>query len=127
MPRQGRCSKTVLVIEDDPSIGGLIAAALEGEGFRPVVARDGNQALRRLSEVEPDAITLDLELPGLDGRSVLRRLRSDRKHRHVPVVVVSACSDSLSRQERDDVCGTLAKPFDVPELIQAVNSAVASV
>jgi len=120
----GSSAKVVLVVEDDPSIGELIAAVLMLAGFDPVIVRDGEHALRTVREVAPDVITLDLDMPGIDGRAVLRSLRSDAEWRKVPVVVVSANSDRLSTGESGQVVQTLPKPFEVSELVQAVSSAV---
>ena len=117
-------NRRILVVEDDPMIGGLIAEILEEEGFEPVVVRDGREALRRVHAAQPDAITLDLDLPGVDGRAILHRLWQDGTV-GVPVVVVSAATEKLSREERRRVSSTLRKPFDVPELVRAVNHAVA--
>ena len=119
-----RSSKTVLVVDDDPSIADLIAALLESEGYYPVLAEDGDVALRAASEVKPDAITLDLDMPGLDGRAILRQLRADSATREVPVVVVSANSDVLSLHERSQVVHALSKPFLLPELVDAVSTAI---
>ena len=117
-------NRRILVVEDDPMIGGLIAEILEEEGFEPLVVRDGREALRTFHATRPDAITLDLELPGVDGRAILHRLWQDGKV-GVPVVVVSAATELLSREDRRRVSSTLRKPFDVPELVRAVNHAVA--
>jgi CheY-like chemotaxis protein len=114
----------ILVVEDDPSIGALIAAILEEEGYEPVVAKDGGEALRILRAARPDAVTLDLELPGIDGRAVLRWLWENGT-RAVPVIVVSAATEMLSREERRRVLCALRKPFEVPELVRAVSRAVA--
>ena len=125
MAMQGCSPKTVLVVEDDPTLRDLITTVLEGEGFETVQARDGKQALRVAHDLEPDAITLDLEIPGLAGRSVLRGLRDDVRVRGVPVVVVSAACETLTNQERRQVARTLGKPFQLPELVRAVNVALA--
>ena len=124
MAIEGCSSKTVLVVEDDPTLRDLITTVLEGEGFETVQVRDGKQALRAAHEIEPDAITLDLEIPGLDGRSVLRGLRDDARVREVPVVVVSAACETLTNQERRQVARALGKPFQVPELVRAVSVAL---
>ena len=116
-------NRRVLVVEDDPTIGGLIADILQEEGFEPLVVRDGREALRTVHAARPDAITLDLDLPGVDGRAILHRLWQDGTV-GVPVVVVSAATERLSREERRRVASTLRKPFDVPELVRAVNRAV---
>ncbi len=116
--------KKVVVVEDDPSIAVLIAAILSDEGFAPVVVRDGRQALQVVRELRPDVITLDLHLPGLDGHAVLRRLVSADVEHRPSVVVVSASTDELSRDERRMIARTLRKPFDLCELVEAVEDVV---
>jgi CheY-like chemotaxis protein len=125
MAIDGCSSKTVLVVEDDPTLRDLIATVLESEGFEAVPVPDGKQALRAAHDLEPDAITLDLEIPGVDGRSVLRGLRDDVRVRGVPIVVVSAACETLTSQERRQVARALGKPFQVPELVRAVSVALA--
>jgi CheY-like chemotaxis protein len=113
-----------VVVEDDPAIGVLMASVLSDAGYVPFVVQDGLQALRVVRELHPDAITLDLELPGLDGHSVLRRLERDDTDRPLPVVIVSSSTDALSRDERRLVVDALTKPFDLFELVRAVDHAV---
>ncbi|MCC7371693.1 MAG: response regulator [Chloroflexi bacterium] len=115
----------VLVVEDDLTIALLIAAILEDAGYQPVVVRDGRKALRVIRELRPVVITLDLELPDLDGRAVLQRLMAERATDRLPVVVVSGSTELLSREERRSVSRALTKPFDLTELIQAVDEVAA--
>lgn len=116
--------KRVVVVEDDPAIGVLMASVLSDAGYVPVVVQDGLQALRAVHDLHPDAITLDLELPGVDGHTVLRRLERDEPDRPLPVVIVSASTGSLSGEELGLVAETLTKPFDLVELVRAVDSVV---
>jgi DNA-binding response OmpR family regulator len=113
--------KKIVVVEDDPSIAVLIAAILADEGFDPIVVRSGRQAIQAVRDVQPDVITLDLHLPDLDGHAVLRRLVDVEAERRPSVVVVSANTDELSRDERRLIDRTLTKPFDLLDLVQAVE------
>ena len=115
-------ASTVLVIEDDPATAQLIADALASAGYQPLHAREGGEALRLIAEHRPGLVILDLALPGIDGRSFLLSLRADEQTKRVPVVVVSANSDSLSAFERRSVTRVLPKPFDVEALVAAVRS-----
>ncbi len=124
MAAQASSSKRILVVDDDPAVGYLIADVLTSEGFEPVLVHDGREAVHTARELTPDAIMLDLELPGLDGHSILQRLRNDARTRRVPVVVGSAASETLSSQERQLVTCALTKPFQLPELVQVVSSIV---
>ncbi len=116
--------KRVMVVEDDPAIGVLMASVLSDAGYVPVVIQDGLQALRAVRDLHPDAITLDLELPGVDGHTVLRRLEHDDPDRPLPVVIVSGSTNELSREELRLVAETLTKPFDLFELVRAVDNIV---
>jgi hypothetical protein len=113
---------TILVIEDDPATAELITEVLRSAGYQPMLATEGGEALRLIRERHPDAITLDLSLPGLDGRSFLLSLRSDEQTKRTPVIVVSANSDTLNAFERRSVARVLPKPFDVDDLVAAVRA-----
>jgi CheY-like chemotaxis protein len=121
-PQTNSIIRRVVVVEDDPAISVLMASVLADAGYIPFVVQDGLQALRVVRELHPDVITLDLELPGMDGHTVLRGLERDDPGRPLPVVVVSASTDDLSRAERRLVCETLTKPFDVFDLVRAVDA-----
>jgi CheY-like chemotaxis protein len=116
-----RDDKRVVVVEDDPSVAMLIAAILSDEGYTPFVVMDGRQALQAVHEVRPRVVTLDLELPGVDGRAVLRRLVRDEQAGHAPVVVISANTDELSTADRRLVKHALRKPFNLIDLVEAVD------
>ena len=116
-------SRTILVVDDDPSIRGLVAEALEGAGYTVETADSGTEALERVARAVPDGIVLDIWMPSLDGFDFMRTLRANEKTRDVPVVVISAAyperaAHDLGAQE------FLAKPFDVAALLEAVERAV---
>lgn len=123
--RPGAQQKRVVIVEDDPDIASLIASVLEDAGYRPFVVGDGRRALQVVRELKPVVVTLDLELPGMDGRTVLRRLDADTQTEHVPVVVVSASIQLLSREELRLISRALPKPFDSNDLVEAVDECVA--
>jgi DNA-binding response OmpR family regulator len=116
--------RRVVVVEDDPAIGVLMASVLSDAGYVPFVVQDGIQALRLVHDLHPDAITLDLQLPGVDGHAVLRRLEHDDPGRPLPVVIVSGSTDELTLEELRLVAETLTKPFDLFDLVRAVDSVV---
>ena len=123
--RPGVQPKRVVVVEDDPDIAMLIASILEDAGYRSFVVQDGRRALQVVRELKPVVITLDLEMPGMDGRTVLRRLSADTLIEPVPVVVVSASIQLLTREELRLIARALPKPFDSDDLVDAVDECVA--
>jgi two-component system cell cycle response regulator DivK len=81
---------TVLIVDDYRDATEMYAAYLSQAGFRPLEACDGQEALRLASEEMPHVILMDLGLPGMDGFEVTRRLKSNPRTRHIPVVALTA-------------------------------------
>ncbi len=100
----GRAS--VLVVDDVASERRLMAAMLEGEGLEVRQASDGPECLARVTERLPDAIALDLTMPGMSGFDVLDALRNDPRTRVLPVIIVTA--RDLSGEERARLRGRVA-------------------
>jgi two-component system, OmpR family, response regulator ResD len=119
-PRRGR---TVLVVDDEPTIAEVVARYLERAGYDTATTGDGLEALRIAAERRPDLIVLDLMLPGLAGLDVLRRLDRAGEPR-TPVIVLTA------RGEQDDKLVGLrsgaddyvVKPFSPKELVARVDA-----
>jgi DNA-binding response OmpR family regulator len=119
----GRRPSTVLIIEDDTAIRGLVAELLIGEGYAVVEAADSREGLRCAQQLKPDLILLDLGLPLTLGLDVLETLRSNQETRHIPVVVVSGHRD-LARREVSGSAGLIEKPFDLANLLDHVERLV---
>jgi CheY-like chemotaxis protein len=84
---------TILVVDDDPAVLDLLSIALGKEGYRVVHARSSEEALAQARAVHPQAITLDILMPHMDGWSVLVALKADPDLRDIPVVVVTILKD----------------------------------
>ena len=112
---------TILVIDDDPTIRDLMTRHLEKNNFSVLQALDGAQGIKMAREYRPDAITLDILMPEMDGWSVLRTLKADKQVSHIPVVMASiidekkkgfslGAADYLSKPvERDRLIGSISK------------------
>ena len=79
----------VLFVEDDPTVAQMYRLKLELDGYRVIMAKDGEEGLRLANEVDPDIVFLDIRLPKVDGFAVLEGLRACEKTRSVPVVILS--------------------------------------
>jgi CheY-like chemotaxis protein len=84
---------TVLVIDDEAAVRDLMQRFLIKEGFRVVTAQGGEEGLQRARELQPDAITLDVMMPGMDGWAVLSALKADPKLADIPVVMLTIVDD----------------------------------
>jgi two-component system alkaline phosphatase synthesis response regulator PhoP len=113
---------TVLVVDDDDAIRGVVRSVLEADGFEVVEAADGPAALLLLDAINgrgPDLVVLDVMMPGIDGVEVCRRIDHDA----VKVVMLSARDDSETR-ERATAAGAdayLTKPFSAIDLLDALE------
>lgn len=107
--------KTILICEDEPALRELIRASLDG-GYRFVEANDGYVALQLARELAPDAVVLDLMLPGKGGLEVLAELRADEHLGSTPVLVITAWSETREDLVAAGADDFLAKPFDPDEL-----------
>src|SRR5438445_1691571 len=83
----------VLFVEDDPTLAEMYRTKLELDGYVVDIARDGEEALARLSAELPDLVFMDIRLPKIDGIRVLEELRERDQTRHLPVVILSNYSD----------------------------------
>jgi CheY-like chemotaxis protein len=111
----------VLVVEDDPSVRGLLQTLLIAEGYDVAVASDGLAGLVQASSRRPALILLDLMMPDLGGTRVLEELRGDPSLADIPVVVVTGKVDAIPRlQEVLGVDSVFAKPFGVANLLWRV-------
>ena len=104
----------ILVVDDDPSIAGLVADLLVNEGYEVQTAGDGEAALDVIARDPPDLIISDVTMPRRDGLSLLRTLR--RRHVAIPIVLMTA----LPLSARLTGVPILQKPFDLETLLTFV-------
>ena len=116
--------KVVLVLEDNASVGGLIAALLRQEGYRAVRAWDPQEALRLARGRTPDLVLLDLNLAYPDGLDVLRQVRNNDSTRRAPIVLVAGGNLALSVEDAALVDDVVHKPFDIDLMLNAVRKAL---
>jgi two-component system alkaline phosphatase synthesis response regulator PhoP len=116
--------ETILIVEDEKDIVKMLDYNLKKEGYKVIVADDGEEALDAANTKHPDLILLDLMLPGLDGLEVCKELKNERKTKSIPVIMLTAKS-----QESDKVVGLelgaddyVTKPFSPRELIARIKA-----
>jgi len=112
---------TVLVVDDDRDICGMLETCLGLEGFDVLTARNGREALRQLDATRPAVILLDLMMPVMDGVEFRGRQQCEPRLRDIPVVCLSAQHDAGQMAARLGVAGFLSKPFKLDSVIAAVR------
>jgi HAMP domain-containing protein/CheY-like chemotaxis protein/signal transduction histidine kinase len=110
--------RTVLIVEDDVTFARILLDMAHEKGFKAIVATRGETALHLASRFRPDAITLDIQLPDMEGWTVLDRLKHDRVTRHIPVHIISA-DEETARGLRLGAFAHVQKPVTKESLDEA--------
>ena len=114
----------ILVVDDEPMVRDTLGHVLMDEGYVVDVAVDGLDALDRVHAARPDAILLDLMMPGMNGRQFLQALRDDPAYGQVPVLIMTAVHGLEVNLASIGASDVVEKPFDVHELLNKVALAV---
>ena len=117
-------AEKILVADDEQEIRELLDNFLTGQGYEVVLASDGNQALQLASEENPQAIILDIRMPGLDGLEVCKRLKEKEQTRLIPVIVITGFEDNKIEALNLGADDFVNKPFDMAEISARVKSAL---
>jgi len=114
---------TVLVVDDTPESLRFLTSVLEGEDITVLIAIDGSVALERLEHVTPDLILMDAVMPGLDGFETTRRIKSDPRFRHVPVIFMTGLTETEHVLRGFEAGGVdyVNKPIVIDELLARVR------
>ena len=119
--------RSVLLIEDEPHIAEAIRFILGRAGWAVSVLADGGQALARIGAERPDAVILDLMLPGRSGLEILSELRADPALAELPVMMLTARGQGRDREaaERAGATAFLAKPFANADVLATLEQITA--
>jgi len=120
-------SKTVLTVDDSRTMRDMLRLALADAGFRVVQAEDGVHGLEVLKGETPSVIVTDINMPRMDGFGFIENVRSDARHRAIPILVLTTESDAAKkdRARRAGATGWIVKPFDPVRLVDAVRRVAA--
>src|ERR1700729_4000467 len=120
---EAQARRSVLVVDDEPTIAEVVSRYLERAGYRTQVAADGVEALAAVASDRPDLVVLDLMLPGIDGLEVMKRMR-ERGSERIATILLTA-----KGEESDRVIGLrlgaddyVVKPFSPAELVARVDA-----
>ena len=112
----------ILVADDEQEIRSLLDDFLKGEGYEVVLAPDGEQALRLAETENPQAIIMDIKMPGLDGIEVCKRLKEKEQTKFIPVIIITGFEDNKLDALDNGADDFVNKPFDMVELSIRVKS-----
>jgi two-component system chemotaxis response regulator CheY len=121
-------SKAILCADDSASIRQMVSFTLQSAGYQPVTANDGSDALAKLDAERFAMVITDLNMPGLDGLSLIRKIRANPRHAGVPIVMLTTESEESKKLEGKaaGATGWIVKPFDQARLLAVVKKLVAA-
>jgi len=115
--------KTILVVDDEKAFVEVLKVRLEALGSNIIVCYDGNAALDKAREISPDLILLDIMMTGYNGYEVCKKLKDDKKYKHIPILILSAISHEDNKLWAKK-CGAddfITKPYAFDDLIKRIN------
>jgi two-component system chemotaxis response regulator CheY len=115
--------KTVLTVDDSASIRQVVGLTLEQAGFSVIQATDGRDALSKLSNAKVDLVITDLNMPAMDGITLIKNLRADPAYRFVPILMLTTESQGAAKQQGKaaGATGWIVKPFKPEQLVATVK------
>jgi len=117
-------SETILIVDDTPANLGVLVETLGAAGYRLMVAEDGEEALAQTEQTRPDLILLDVMMPGIDGFETCRRLKQRETTRDVPVLFMTALSETADKVKAFAAGGVdyITKPIEHEEALARVRT-----
>ncbi|QQG43886.1 MAG: response regulator [Candidatus Roizmanbacteria bacterium] len=116
--------KHILIIDDDLGISEVIKIILQDGGYKTTVINNGFNIVKIVKKLKPDLILLDVWMSGIDGRDVAVLLRSEKKTSKIPIILISALSNTEEIAKEINADGFLSKPFDISELMAIVKQSL---
>jgi diguanylate cyclase (GGDEF)-like protein/PAS domain S-box-containing protein len=115
---------TILIVDDIPANLAIAVDHLEDNNFQVLVAQDGEEGIERAQLVKPDLVLLDVMMPGIDGFETCRRLKADESTRDIPVIFMTALSDTSDKIAAfaAGAVDYVSKPFQVAELMARIKT-----
>jgi CheY-like chemotaxis protein len=116
----------ILIVDDEPDCLSTIKYRLSHSGYKVVTAADGQEGLERAQQESPDLILLDINMPVMDGREVLKCLRKHPALKNTPVIMVTACCEmqDIAIASSYGISDYIAKPFDFTDLVEKIQNAL---
>ena len=115
--------KRILICDDDPAILRVLEVNLEVEGYEPILAHHGEEAVAQALEHHPDLIILDIMMPRLDGYQTCARIKEEESTKDIPVIFLSAKAQQsdIDKGKSFGVVEYITKPFDPNDLLDTIE------
>ena len=115
-------AEKILVVDDERDVRGLLSDFLTEEGYRVILATNGAEAIGFAELENPEVILLDINMPGIDGIEVCKKLKAQEKTQFIPIIIITALEDSGFIAYLEGADDFVSKPFNLVELTFRVRS-----
>lgn len=115
--------KTILIVEDEKAISGLLTQQLSDAGYNVILAEDGYEGVNLAQTKKPDLIILDVMMPKMDGFKVCRLIKFNEELKNIPIIMMTSLPEGENRATGEEVGADvyLPKPFKVDELFAKIR------
>ncbi len=117
-------AEKILVVDDEPNVRSFLNTLLAEEGYEVILASDGKEAMELVESESPEAILLDINMPGINGLEVCKKLKEREQTRYIPIIIVTGLDDRGFMAYLEGADDFVTKPFRPVELIFRINSMV---
>lgn len=114
-------TKKILVCDDDQSILEVVEIVLTSNNYQVSTLTNGKAIQKKVIDLQPDVILLDLWMPGIDGKEITKLLKSNDQTKNIPIIILSALNDTEKIAHSIGADNFLAKPFDINDLLKMVE------
>jgi two-component system, sensor histidine kinase and response regulator len=117
-------TSTILIVDDDADCLNILLELINSSGYKALVSTSGEDALQKAATLSPDLIILDVMMPGMDGFETCRKLKENVKIRDIPVIFVTALSETVNKVKGFEAGGVdyITKPYQNEEVMSRVNA-----
>jgi two-component system, chemotaxis family, chemotaxis protein CheY len=116
-------TKTIMTVDDSPSMRQMITFTLKEAGYEVIEAADGQEALKKLNTEKADMLITDLNMPNMDGIELIKALRQLQDYRFIPIIMLTTESEESKKKAGKEAgaTGWLIKPFKPPQLTAVIK------
>lgn len=117
---------TILAVDDSASMRQMVAFTLKGAGYEVIEASDGEDALGKARSSQPDLVLTDVNMPKMDGITLIRELRKLPQYKHTPMLMLTteSAGDKKAEGKSAGATGWLVKPFDPEKLLATIKKVI---
>ena len=112
---------TVLVVDDDPALTGLLTLFLNDAGYKAVAVNSSKRALEIIQRSPPDVILLDLMMPVVSGSTLCKEVKASEITRHIPIIVISGDGRADTKWVEAGADACIIKPFDLDDVLEHIK------